>query len=317
MNDSTQGSKVRRRGHLRSVPDMVPDISRTRSGSGDLSLGTSIADRCMKLKNRLDNHFSADPEGLYASSYDIAREIFTNDALDWSEDASDLAWVLSNAPTAQVSYEVNDGRSVIDSVDSVIDNVIEDTTIPEVLAKHGIEILMSRRDLRTLMFMTLQTHTLARDTYILMSAWADNQQEGIDVSAQPTIKAMLLDYQTHDFGEINLQNLTQFMVGYSRIVVEKFAQNLGYDEAVARRLAAAVALDVLKMEILDEEDPTIIQEMSDDWVKSELERKAVALSKVLSDGKGRESQQNRPETGTTVIQLARFARRRAHTDPEG
>lgn len=283
MDNTTQEPGRSSRTHLRVVRD-------GESGHGDFSsvedtVGEeSLKDRLMQMSSLLEEYDGENPEKLYAAGFDVARQIFIEATVDWSERERETVGSFDQLLTSNLSYEFNMGRSVIESTSVVIDSVLEDESIAEIMSHRNMRVAVSEQKFRELLFVALQSQIAARDMVLMMSACVRDGRGCDSTSEQTDIKQMMLDYQYQHLSNERLDALFRFMIGYSRIVVEGHARAMGYSDDIAKKLAQVIALDKLNgIVTVDLDDSQHIEEVCDGWVRQEL--KAIADQMKQSGGK--------------------------------
>lgn len=260
-------------------PGYDPTIYPARHGGGHSGSSSvedtvgeeSLKGRLMEMSSLLEGYDGENPEELYAVGFDVARRIFIEATVDWSERERETVGSFDQLLTSRLSYDFNMGRSVIDSTSDVIDSVLESEPIAEIMSRKNMRVAVSKQKYREFLFVALQSQIAARDMVLMMSAYVRDGQGGDSTSEQSDIKQMMLDYQYQHLSNERLDALFRFMIGYSRIVVEGHARAMGYSDDIAKKLAQVIALDKLNgIVTVNLDDAQHIEEVCDGWVRREL-----------------------------------------------
>lgn len=263
--------------HLRVVPDGESGHDRSKR-TRVLELGV--------LMEEYDD--GGDPEDLYVASYDLCRELFLDATHVWSEGGvGEVLGVFGHAFMAEMYYAAQRrGPAVTSQTVDIANDVVENNDMTNELTDRGVQVMNPSRLSRCLVYLAAQAQNVARDMESLMLARVRRRVADKDADMAVGIEQALSGFGESDLSDAEWQSVNRFVIGYSRIVVERAARELGYDDATAERLARIISVDKLNSIVQQNEIESDASQQFDGWVRKELERSAVKLGYAGGSSEG-------------------------------
>lgn len=285
MSYGTERPRPRGGRHLSIVREDGPTDESWRVPGPD----ESIHVRCHKLCTHLEEYSGEESaEALYIESYNLVRQIFKDSTADWSEAAlastnRPAHWYeavmyheAQHAGSEQSDYLVrgDDGTQSLD--DEMVEGAIgiaQNMSMATRLSIDGQDqdMVVPDRVLNCLVYLGVQGRNVARNMYIVMSEYTDRARRGVNDDEPMDLELVLSKFDSTKLDEEAVDAMGEFIMGYSRIVVEGAVRAFGYDYAIARYLSEVIALDALGSIPLADFSANELGRMDHDWVAATME----------------------------------------------